>query len=209
MPLLETPNVQQLTADGNIKGLIKALGYHQAASVRMEAAKSLGRMGANEAIGPLATALDDDDQQVRLSAVTALGKIGKLAIQPLISALKNKDEELRQHAAKALELNGIPVTNLLLSMLKDDAPYARIKLVVATGKEAQRGPEEEGMHYSQKGQQSRDIFFQLPLSRRTCPECKIARGEDNPWKVVGEVTFLGALKLECPICSHIGVFIPQ
>src|SRR5689334_20155528 len=143
MPLLETPNVQQLTAAGNIKGLIKALSYHQAASVRMEAAQSLGRMGANEAIGPLATALDDDDQQVRLSAVTALVEIGILAIQPLISALKNKDEELRRHAAEALELNGIPVTNLLVSMLKDNDPYERIKLVVAPGREVQRGPEEK------------------------------------------------------------------
>ena len=108
MSLYGSPNVQQLEAKGNVQGLIKALDYDQDASVRMEAAKALGRIGDSQAVAPLIARLMDVDGQVAHAAVEALGEIGTPAIQPLLAALKNEDRDMRQRAAEALGMIGLP-----------------------------------------------------------------------------------------------------
>jgi HEAT repeat protein len=142
MRLFRPPDVQELADEGNIQGLIQALGHNQANSVRLEAAKSLGQLGASEAIEPLSEALNDEDRQVRLSAIHALGMIGMPAVHPIMKALRNEDEKVRQRAADTLQLIDVPVEGLLLSVLKEDDPYALVKAKVAMVLESQQGLDE-------------------------------------------------------------------
>ena len=53
-------------------------------------------------IEELIQALQDDDEDVRWDAVSALGKIGEKAVPALIQALQDDDEDVRYHAAYAL-----------------------------------------------------------------------------------------------------------
>ena len=136
MPLLSPFDVQEIAAAGDLKELIKALDKNQKTSVRLEAAKSLGHLGVSGAVVPLAKALNDENRQVRMSALSALGMIGLLATRPLMTALRNEDKEVRQQAMETLELIGVPVEALLLSVLKDADPYALVKAKVAMLKDA-------------------------------------------------------------------------
>jgi HEAT repeat protein len=56
MPLLGlfgSPNVEKLKAKGDIKGLIKALGYEKNFDIRASAAYALGSIGSRQAVEPL------------------------------------------------------------------------------------------------------------------------------------------------------------
>ena len=138
MPLFGPPNVKELEAGRNVKGLIKALGYKKDWIVRHTAAEALGRIGdaravkplsvalkdtyighdAAEALGrigdaravkPLSAALNDTDSLVRRAAAEALGRIGDArAVEPLSAALKDTDNGVRYHAAEALGQIGDP-----------------------------------------------------------------------------------------------------
>jgi HEAT repeat protein len=104
MPLFGPPNVENLKAKRNIKGLIKALGYQEDTTVRSAAAEALGQIGDVEAAEPLIAALKDIDKLVRLRAAQALGRIGnERAVKPLIAALRDDDRLMREAAAEALE----------------------------------------------------------------------------------------------------------
>lgn len=71
------PDVDELTAQGDVDGLIKALQFKGSASVRRKAAEALGDLGDQRAKVPLHNALEDDDNGVRVAAQTALGKLIK------------------------------------------------------------------------------------------------------------------------------------
>ncbi len=97
---LSKPNVEELEANRDIKGLIKALRYKEY-EIRSDAAEALGKIGDAKAIEPLITALKDD-YAVPTSAIYALVEMGEPAIEPLIHALKNDDYRVRKGAADAL-----------------------------------------------------------------------------------------------------------
>ena len=63
------PNVEKMSAQKNIKGLIKALNHQKDAEVRQHAARALGEIGDVRAVEPLIAALKDPDKYVRLDAV--------------------------------------------------------------------------------------------------------------------------------------------
>jgi hypothetical protein len=90
MNLFGRPNVKKMEVEGDIDGLIKALGYQKDALVRIEAAYALHRIGGTRAVEPLIALLKDDDKIVRQSVAKVLGEIGDpRAVEPLIAALKD------------------------------------------------------------------------------------------------------------------------
>ena len=88
MALFGPPDIKKLKATGNVKGLVKALGYQKDWVVRRDAAWALGDIGDARAVEQLISALGDEKWYVRYAAVQALGKIGDArAAEQLISAL--------------------------------------------------------------------------------------------------------------------------
>jgi len=59
-----------------VKPLIKALNGSDVTRVRVNAAEALGTIGDSRAVGPLETALNDADSDVRKSAAKALRRFG-------------------------------------------------------------------------------------------------------------------------------------
>lgn len=55
------PNVEKLKAKGNVKGLIKALGYEKDATIRQAADEVLGEIGDTRAVEPLIAAIKPVD----------------------------------------------------------------------------------------------------------------------------------------------------
>ena len=100
--------------------------------VRREAAITLGEMGDDRCIEPLAKCLRDGDWQVRDAAVEALAMIGSPTVDLLIRYMR--DYDARKSAIKTLgKINDERVLAPLLSMLqndefKDDATWALAEL---------------------------------------------------------------------------------
>ncbi|NQT71853.1 MAG: HEAT repeat domain-containing protein [Chloroflexi bacterium] len=149
MPLFGPPNVQKLKAKGNIKGLIKALGYKKDASVSQAAAEALGTLdwkpdrdeiGAlywikkrrwdkcveigELAVTHLIVTLKDEEsnEEVRRGAVEALEQIGdRRAVKPLITVLVDENKYVRIGAAKALgQIGDVQAVQPLIIQLKDE-----------------------------------------------------------------------------------------
>jgi HEAT repeat protein/MFS family permease len=89
--------------------------------VRVEAAKTLGSLGGDQAIVSLSRALSDRDDYVRGCAVDALGHLaGGRVVEPLARALADRDEYVRQRAFIALrDLDGDEVEEHLIRALSD------------------------------------------------------------------------------------------
>jgi len=109
------PNIEPKTEPtAEVAALIKQL-KDKDESVRLQAAKALGKLGAaaKNAIPALTDALKDPDEDVRAVAQKALDAISgamqtaqKDDVPGLIAQLKDKDEAVRLKAAKALEKLG-------------------------------------------------------------------------------------------------------
>src|SRR5207249_503950 len=69
-------------------------------AVRREAVITLGEMGDERCVEPLARSLRDGDWQVREAAVEALAMVGSPAVEPLIKQLR--DWDIRKYAIRAL-----------------------------------------------------------------------------------------------------------
>jgi HEAT repeat protein len=125
--LFGPPNVEELKAKGNIKGLIKALSYHKnktkdykAQDIREAAAKALGQIGDPRAIRPLSIALRDRWFGVRVEAVRALGQIDDASVlKPLIAAFRDDDLRVYKAAVESLVQLGQIAMEPLVTALKD------------------------------------------------------------------------------------------
>jgi len=163
MPLFGPPNIEKLKVKGNIKGLIKALGYKKDATIRREAANALGQISAREAEEALITAFVwDKDEDVCKAAAHALKKIGvhpvdlflheetlirsniaealgrirdKNAVEPLIASLEDEYWGTRESAAKALgDIGNNRAVEPLIKALKDENWTVRENAAKALGK---------------------------------------------------------------------------
>ncbi len=78
MPIFGPPNIERLAEQGNLRGLIKALGYERDPDIQHQAAEALGRLGSEQAVSPLRriAASDSVEAPVRGAAIAALGRIG-------------------------------------------------------------------------------------------------------------------------------------
>lgn len=96
--------------------------------LRSEAASAIGLLGAaaaKEGIPALAGALNDKSEEVRQTAVWALGELGPAGVPGLLSVLKNVDPEIRLQPAEVLGTMGPTAAEAvpaLTDALKEDFP---------------------------------------------------------------------------------------
>jgi HEAT repeat protein len=107
--LFGPPDVEKLKSKRDVKGLIKALGFQNADSIRQSAAQALGEMGDASAIEPLITALITSG--TRDAAANALAMIGLPAVEPLITRLSYEKADYLKQTAKLNAMMGKPAMN--------------------------------------------------------------------------------------------------
>ena len=137
--LFGPPNVEELKAKGDVKGLIKALSYHKDHRVRQAAAEALDDLGwqpnhseagvrywierrqwdkcveaGAAATKLLVNTLNSTDEDVRQAAAEALGRIGAPAVKPLSRALGNKEHQVWLAAVETLSKIGAPAVDELI-----------------------------------------------------------------------------------------------
>lgn len=101
---------------------------------RWTAAYALNSIGSPKTADPLIVALNDRDERIRDLATSALTRIGKDAIEPLAKAAKNENVDVRLAAINALGGMARPDTiSILHAALKDDEPIIRDAAVAALG----------------------------------------------------------------------------
>lgn len=122
--LFGPPDVEKLKAEGNIKGLEKALRYREgrydSKHIRYSAAKALSKLKPARSVKPLIAVFEDwyGDDTVRSAAAEALGEIGTPAVESLITVLK-KGTIRSDHAAKVLgKIGDARAVEPLISALK-------------------------------------------------------------------------------------------
>jgi len=87
--------------------------------VRREAVITLGEMGDERCVAPLAKALRDGDWQVREVAVEAMGQVGSPAVETLLKLLR--DWEVRKYAILSLgKIRDERVLDPLMLQLRND-----------------------------------------------------------------------------------------
>lgn len=87
--------------------------------VRREAVITLGEMGDERCVEPLARALRDGDWQVREVAIEAMGQLGSLAVETLLKLLR--DWDVRRGAIAALgKIRDERVLDPLMLQLRND-----------------------------------------------------------------------------------------
>lgn len=194
-----------------VETLLEALkDEYENASIR--AAYALGKIGDARAVEPLIAAMKSENGEARqMAARDALAEIGAPAIEPLVKALLDDDRKLRSRAVYLLgKIGDARAVEPLRTVLKDEDKYMRDNAATALERlGVQSGQEKEGVRYSEKGLRSKEMFAQLPQSRKICPECKITRGVQAELKVIRETSIPGVLELECPICGHKTGFVPH
>ncbi len=129
--------------------------------VRREAAITLGEMGDERCVEPLARALRDGDWQVREVAIEGLGQIGSPAVEAVIKLLRDWDvrkyamaalgkihdervleplmaqlrnDEFKEDATDALVTLGEPAVPVLVNALHDKEEFVRKQAVIALGR---------------------------------------------------------------------------
>jgi HEAT repeat protein len=102
MPLFGPPNVAQLEAKRDIRGLIAALAYKDT-TVRIAAAEALAPLRDPLAVDPLIATLKDEHPGVRRACIVALEVRGGVrVVEPLVAALEDPDPDVREAAAHAV-----------------------------------------------------------------------------------------------------------
>ncbi len=101
--------------------------------VRREAVITLGEMGDERCVDPLARALRDGDWQVREVAIEAMGQVGSPAVETLLKLLR--DWEVRKYAIAALgKIRDERVLDpLMLQLRSDEFKDDAIDALVALG----------------------------------------------------------------------------
>jgi HEAT repeat protein len=126
-PEMTAPGLEGLRLNGDVEGLIRALGPSHPAEVRRAAASFLGDLVDRRAVPPLIGILGEKEGTVRLAAVLSLAKIGDpRAVSPLLDLLADPDGDVRTATVIALGMIGdrssVPP---LLAILSD--PHAPVR----------------------------------------------------------------------------------
>ncbi|MEM2900510.1 MAG: HEAT repeat domain-containing protein, partial [Thermoplasmata archaeon] len=100
--------------------------------IRIEAARALGAIKSDRAVGALIGALKDEDRYFREEAIKALGEIkDRRAIKPLIDCLFDKEISVQKSAANSLVKIGKPACESLLEVLESDNIDAKMTAIYA------------------------------------------------------------------------------
>jgi hypothetical protein len=128
------PDVAFLAKKNDIRGLIRALRYHDV-DVQIQAAKALGALGPG-AFDILIHALKTKNKTVKLGIIGALSEIkSPRSIQPLADSLHDENSEVRWQAAIALgEIGDETATEPLRQALRDPDKYVRFGASIALTK---------------------------------------------------------------------------
>ncbi|MFW5924225.1 MAG: HEAT repeat domain-containing protein [archaeon] len=107
-----------------------------APELRMAAANVLGKIGSENAVRPLVSALDDTDARVRARVARALGQIADpSAAGALVEHLHGEPLPVRREAADALgHLGGETALEGLLSLVDDDSEVLRRTVATSFGR---------------------------------------------------------------------------
>jgi HEAT repeat protein len=113
--------------------------FSSSGSIRVEAARALGRIGidSEDALYALETALNDPKSIVRREAALSIGKLGSIsenAIPSLIKALKDENRDVRWRASEALGIIGVnteEVTLNLKNLVHDKCDYVCESAILA------------------------------------------------------------------------------
>lgn len=161
MGFFRPPNVKEMKAKRDVKGLTKAL-KHKGEYFRQQAAIALGNIGDTRAVEPLLETLRDKSKYVQKGAAEALdklrwkpsddsemvvfllakqewdtlAKLGQPAVEPLIEALKEEDSWVRpKAAAEALgNIRDAKAVETLIEALNDKNKNVRKGATRALGK---------------------------------------------------------------------------
>jgi cellulose synthase operon protein C len=119
------------------------------AAERARIAFLLGRTGAARATPILVSLVSAKDQEVRLSAIDALGALGgsSRADGPLLSAMDDPDPSVRLHAAVALgQVGGAAARDALLAHVDKGTDVDRPATLAALGGILARAPSDAALH---------------------------------------------------------------
>ena len=133
MGLFGPPNVKEMKAGKDVKGLIKALGYKKDQAIVQAASLALAELGSIS-VQPLTAALENKDATISQAAKETLIKIGEPAVEALIAALRKFS--IRKAAADVLVKIGGPALERVIDQLvsellgeKDDISDAANALI--------------------------------------------------------------------------------
>jgi len=147
LPAPKKPDIPALSAEKDIRGLIRAL-RHPDLGVQWEATAALGKLGP-DAMDELLRQLPSRHRAVKLGVIEALGEIGDpRAVDPLIRELRDPSVEVRWETALALgEIGDARAAEHLFAGLRDPDRYVRYGTALALRKLGWKpGDEEEQAH---------------------------------------------------------------
>lgn len=138
MSLFGPPDVKKLKEKGDVKGLIKAIGYDKGdGRVSSEAADALSEINNPWMMELLINALNDSNPRVRESVASSLGNMrNSRAVEPLIVALNDSDSKVCASAAKSLGKLGDlkAVDPLIVTLQSSTSKNVRSNAAEALGK---------------------------------------------------------------------------
>jgi HEAT repeat protein len=105
------------------------------ARYRYSAASTLGMIKSSRVMAPLVSALESNNENIRIAAARALGSIKEDSVEPLIDALKDNGPGVRAAAAKSLgKVKDTSAVKPLTVALKDEDKWVREAAAEALGK---------------------------------------------------------------------------
>ena len=127
-------SITGMKAAQDVNGLIRLLNNTDP-DIQYEAAGALGDIGDPRAVGPLITALKNNELSgVRWKAAEALSKIGVPAVDALIGGLSHEDDDVRWKAAIALgEIGDSKAVGPLIALLRDEDRFVKSRAAQALG----------------------------------------------------------------------------
>lgn len=149
------PNTEKLKANGNIKGLVRALSYKDDVAVRRSAVAALADLKDPASIEGLVNTLQDGDAAVRESIRETLVAFGGTAVPALLEAVGRDQCVQRDDACAIIMRIGRPGVDALLAALDHNQTSTRMAAVTVMsgmsnpraleglGRAASRDPEPE------------------------------------------------------------------
>ena len=210
---LEASDILATIGKEALKPVLKLIS-NKKEETRYYVIRTLGKIKDKSVIQPIIRALKDESKIVQLSAVEALGNIGKPAIKPLIKILTEKDWKLRERAAKALGLvKDIDVIDPLTKASEDEVKSVRdqaknsLKQVTAFIKER----EEQEIKQTQvinkeKGKEESKIQCASCLKKFTWDEAY--RCQDTPGSAPYNPPTVGVWRPRA-FCPNCGILIAE
>ncbi len=120
------PHAEKHPESSDLEGIAPDL-HHPNWRARLAAVQALRDSRDESAISDLLEALSDEDNDVRVTARTALEAIGKAAIDGLLDVLREGRLEARVEAAQALGTIGDPAAvDGLSAALDDESEWVRV-----------------------------------------------------------------------------------